>query len=50
MTEVNLTTNRTIRRLFKMGLSIKQIREHYGETENSKLNSHINVYVNNLRK
>lgn len=50
MTQINMTTNRTITTLFKLGLTCKEIREHYNETKNSALNNHINVYVTSLRK
>jgi|LakMenE22Apr09ns_1017241.scaffolds.fasta_scaffold42399_2 hypothetical protein len=49
-TTVNMRTNKTIRTLLKMGFSVKQIREHYGEPDNTELNNHINIYVTKLRK
>jgi hypothetical protein len=49
-TKIGMRTNKTIRQLFIMGLDCKQIREHYNEKENTKLNNYINIYVTNLRK
>lgn len=49
MTQVNMLTNKTIRTLFNIGLSCKEIRAHYGEVDNSELNNYINIYVTKLR-
>ena len=48
-TKISLRTNKVIRTLFSMGYNCKQIKEHYAEPQNSKLNNYINVYVTSLR-
>lgn len=49
MTEVSLRTNKTIKELYDLGFTIPMIRAHYGETDNYRLNNHINTYVTFLR-